>query len=391
MQKRSLGQAATGASSLIGLILLLLIFYLVFLPPETRRELLAENVTRVPEAVAGQKGFFLQAYPGLLSFVEEGTIEHAIPNLQISETKNALVLGEANPFVVRRGWFVRDFERIPFTIEKPEDTFNVQLSFSASVRKGILTIKLNGRTVFEGRPVTSSVPPIQLKRELLQKENLLEFELSSPGLAFWKINEYEITGLKVIGDLVEWSRQQATNTFVLSAEEINSLKSSSLTFSPLCEQSAVGVLDVFVNEKSIYSSIPDCGSLNKIELAKEDFVEGRNTLIFRITKGSYIIEQIKIKNILKKPKSFINYFFINEANMSDIRAGTKKVWLNITFVDDRKLKLAVLNINGRLRQIDQQQQTYIKDITNDVIVGNNYIELMPQTELNIVSLEIWPE
>jgi hypothetical protein len=80
--------------------------------------------------------------------------------------------------------------------------------------------------------------------------------------------------------------------------------------------------------------------------------------------------------------------FVNSNLYNQITSGARRANLLIKFVDDSRLKNARLNINGRLYMIDQRTPNYRVDITNDIEEGNNYIELTPLTELNIVKLEI---
>lgn len=61
------------------------------------------------------------------------------------------------------------------------------------------------------------------------------------------------------------------------------------------------------------------------------------------------------------------------------------------FVDDGEKKQAQLNVNGKFDAINQIDPEYEKDITTLVREGNNYVEIKPFTELNIVKLTIKAE
>jgi hypothetical protein len=392
MQKRlrRAQASAGGAATVVGLMLVLFLFYLIFIPAETRNELLTGKNASESLIVEETEttNFTFQAYPGRLAFVEEETVEHVIPNLWLSGSKNAEVIESFNQMTVRRGWFVDDKAVLPFTIENLGDISNVALSFSAPVREGLLKVLLNGNAVYEGTPTSANVEPIRLKKDLLKKDNVVEIQVSGVGLRFWGTNEYQLTGIQVIGDVTDWTKQQATNIFTVTEEEYNSLKSSTMSVDPVCVQALTGVLEIFLNDKSVYSAVPDCMSMNKLELYPADFKVGKNTMLFKITEGSYLLDQIKIKNVMKTPKSFIGYFNIDQANYTRIDSGLRKAIANITFVDDELNKQAILNINGRYSYIDQDEPEYTKDISEYIIKGNNYIELRPQTELNVVELTV---
>jgi len=220
---------------------------------------------------------------------------------------------------------------------------------------------------------------------LLNKTNSLEFRVSG---GFFEKKYFSFMDIKIIGDITDISKQIATNTFTLSDIEFDNLESAYLNFYPICEQERVGLLDIVVNGKTIYSATPVCESANRIDIYKEDLRPGKNTAIFKLSKGTARIEQVRLRTILKPVKSFIDYFTINATLYDDILAGRRIVVLHIEFVDDREVKHAELNINGRLDVIDQREPTYTRAITNVAREGNNYIEIRPLTDLSIVKLQV---
>ncbi|MBI4145019.1 hypothetical protein HY493_02330 [Candidatus Woesearchaeota archaeon] len=376
------------AASVIGIITTLIIFYILFLPPGERRELLLdENKTGTAGGTADGQVLLL-ANIGKLDYRAETEFDHTVPNVYLAETKNAQAIERFNPFVVRNGWFVDEPKTLTFTVAQPEITGNVRLIMDATVREGILTVKLNDRVVYEGRPEAVNVAPIELKPEQLQPENTLEFEVSGVGLAFWRVNEYDLSNVQVIADITDIAKQESANIITLEPTEQRNLQRATLTFFPICVQREVGPLEVLLNNRRISSSVPDCESVNRIELDPEDLVVGRNSVVFRITQGAYRVEQIKLKTYLKEAPTFIDYFELNRTAYEDVKAGRDKLLLKITFVDDREEKRAELNINGRRDFIDQETATYERDLKTFAVEGNNYIELVPKSTLNVVTLEV---
>ncbi|MBI4151203.1 hypothetical protein HY492_03685, partial [Candidatus Woesearchaeota archaeon] len=187
-QKPPSGGAAAG---LIGIITILIVFYIIFIPPEDRRELLyGENTTSIDADNDGRvEKTLLLANIGRLDYEAETSFDHTIPNVYLVETKNAQVLESFNPFIIKRGWFADATKTLTFTIAQPSLTSGVKLVLDAPVRKGILTVILNGRVVYEGRPDSVNIAPIELKSNELVGTNTLEFSVSGVGLAFWKTNE----------------------------------------------------------------------------------------------------------------------------------------------------------------------------------------------------------
>jgi len=375
-------QTGGPAATLIGVITLLFLFYILFLPPEARQELLeGGNDTDLDE----EERILLDEAPGKLTFTEKGVFDHSISNIYLVETKNAIVLGRENPFVVKKGWFGEQKKTMVFPVQDLPNTENVILSFQAPERAGTLLISLNGQLIFEGKVGLQNPPPVALPKTLLRDTNILEF--SAIG-GFFSRKKYSLSDVKVVGDITDVQRQMSTNTFTISDTEHENLDTAFLDFFPICEQREVGVLTIELNGKVIYSAVPACESLNRQDLFAEDLRSGKNTLLFKITKGSYRVEQLRVRTILEPVKAFIDFFNIKSSVYNDILDKDREAMLLIEFVDDEKVKRAELNINGRKDMIDQRDYKYEKDISTWIREGNNYIEIKPLTELDVVKLEV---
>ena len=62
--------------------------------------------------------------------------------------------------------------------------------------------------------------------------------------------------------------------------------------------------------------------------------------------------------------------------------------LIMEFVNDRDNKRADLNINDRLFSLDQEEKYFTQGLNNTIRQGNNFIEIRPRTEMNIVELRV---
>jgi hypothetical protein len=184
------------------------------------------------------------------------------------------------------------------------------------------------------------------------------------------------------------SRQQSSNIFTVSATEKYNLESARLQFLPRCTPAEVGTLDIFINNRKVYSAIPDCGTTNRQALSTADMTAGKNTIIFKTTRGDYSIENIKVTPDLRDVTSFIEYFEVAPDQFEDLLEGARRVYLEIDFVDDAKTKRAKLNFNGHLTFINQKSPHYTRLVSPWVEEGNNYIEITPETTLNIVELRV---
>lgn len=374
------------AASTIGILILLFIFYILFLPPEAREELLEGDGTTLPgdgEAIA--KEVLLQEAVGRLAPQGQTRFDHHIPNLFLAESRNAEQLARENPFTIHKGLFSEQQHTFTFTLDRLDRTENVLLSYQTLKRSGRLHIVLNGHELFQGTIARQSPPPLRLPKSLLEETNTITFFVTG---GWMQHKEYALTNIQVIGDITDVSKQQATNTFQISQVEYDNLEHSWLDFHPLCEQGDVGIMTITLNGRTIYSAVPACESANRQELYREDLTSGKNTLVFRIEQGSFRIEQIRVRNTVKPVKNYIDFFGVNPQLYTALLDRRGHIVLRIEFVDDGQQKQAELNLNGRLDAINQREPIYETEITNVVREGNNYLEIRPITELNIPHLEV---
>ncbi len=378
-------QTGSPAAALIGIMTLLFIFYILFLPAEERKALLeGENVTGAEE----REAMLLSVPVGRLAFVPRTQFDHPLPNVYLVETRNAIVLGAENPFIVKKSIFGEQAKSMVFGVSDLENTENVMLSFQAPERAGILVISLNGNKIFEGQVKAQNPPPVMLPKTLLKPANQLDFSAAG---GFFSRKKYSLTDVKVIGDITDVQKQISTNTFSISQVELDNLESAYLDFYPICEQAVVGTLSTELNGKIISSAVPACDSLNRQELYTEDLRAGKNTLIFKISRGSYRIEQVRVRTQIKPVKAFIDFFDVKPSLYNAVLDKTRHIVLDVEFVDDGRVKRARINVNGKLDMIDQRNPDFTRDISAIAREGNNYIEIQPLTELDVVRLEVRAE
>ena len=389
-------QSGVNAAVLVAIIAGLIILYIIFLP-EAERESLLENKsvskTSGSSKSVDDEDILLREFPGRLDDVE-GVIDKTIPNIFLFETTNAKELEKINPLVVRNGLFDKKDRVVSFGIDDVENTDNVILSFMAGKHEGILTIKLNNEIIYENDIETETVAPIKLNKNLLEDSNTLDFSVSSVGFRFWKTNEYSLDDIKIIGDITDKSRQESRNVFTLTATELFNIEKADLRFVPYCKSEAkVGVLDVFVNSREVFSAVPVCEDAYRQPIPLGILDEGENRIVFRTNKGSYSVEQIKVEFVEKEVRTKVYFFEVNESVINKIKNGDKDVILTIEFVDDEKDKRADLNINDRLSTIDTEKKAFTKTLNdgNDpdfIEEGNNFIEIRPRTKLDIVEIRV---
>jgi len=382
MQKRA--QGGLNAAILVAIIAGLIILYIIFLPTSQREKFL-ENRT---ETVQENPNILLKVNPGSLSTPQDLENQKSIPDAFLVETTNAKELKKLNPFIVRNGWFDKKTAKIDFDIEDLENTDNVVLSFTTKKRSGILTIKLNGVIVFENELTSELTEPVKLDNKLLQKSNILEFSVSSVGVKFWTTNEYSFENVKIIGDITDTSRQESTNIFALTDSEYASMDKATLKFIPYCSNvKDLGSLDIFINNKKLFSTIPSCDTSYKQSIPKSVLNEGENNIVFKTNKGSYSIEQIKIDLEFKEPKVKTYFFEINNALFDKVRDGDNSILLILKFADYGQ-KTVKLDVNGRAEIVETERIEFSKNIDSKILEGNNFVRIEPIEDVEILELRI---
>jgi len=381
------GQGGLNAAILVAIIAGLIILYIVFLPSAEREKLIEKKAAKT--TAEEKSNVLLKVFPGDLSTSKGLEDEKSIPNIFLVETTNAKELEMINPFIARNGWFDKKIKKIDFELEDPDNTDNVVVSFIAKKRKGILMIKLNNAVIFENELASDAIEPVKLDKKLLGKTNSLEFSVSSVGYKLWTTNEYSFENAKIIGDITDTSKQESTNIFTLSDSEFSSMDKATLRFIPYCGNvNDLGTLDIFINNKKLFSSVPVCDNAYKQSIPKSALNEGENNVVFKTKKGSYGIEQIKIALEFKEPTVKTYFFEIDADTFKQIRAGNKDVELAITFVDDKKQKMAKLDVNGHIETVETDKATFTKNINNKVSEGNNFLRLEPLEDMEIIELKV---
>jgi len=382
---RKNAQSGLNAAILVAIIAGLIILYMIFLPTSEREKLIENKAKNTGEDQ--QSGALLKASPGLLSTSKGLEDEKPIPNIFLVETTNAKELEKINPFIVRNGVFDKSAKSIDFELDDHENVDNVVLTFTAKKKQGVLTIKLNGATVFENDLASDVVEPIKLDKKLLGNKNSLEFSVSSVGFRFWTTNEYSLENVKIVGDITDTSKQESANVFVLSDSEHSSLDKATLKFIPYCSNvNELGTLQIFINNKKLFSNVPICDNAYKQSIPKSILNEGENNIVFKTSKGSYSVEQIKIALEFKEPTVKTYYFELNGDSFSKVKSGDQDVILTIKFTDDKSMKRLNLNVNNHIESVETDKAVFTKKISNKVSEGNNFVRLEPTEDVEVAEL-----
>ena len=311
-------ESSTSASSAAILILLItfaIVAYILFLPPQDRENLLDGGIPGNPSGIGTDSSFlgtsFLQASPGKVNYVKDGEIEHNLASFRIYTATDAQIVTELSSMTVKNSAFDVKNKQIDFSLNT-EITNNLFLSFNVLKSTGNMEIYLNGIQIFEGEFTEGSPTPIPLNKNDLKSQNILFFKATSPGFAFWRVNEYYLSNVRIVGDVTNNENSFHTQNFYLSESEFKNFEEATLKFYPDCDVNDVNKISIKINNRQIYEGLPDCGLNNFVKLGESIIKNGENSIEFTSNKGSYIIDNARIDVNLEKPDYPIYYFNLDD-------------------------------------------------------------------------------
>ncbi len=374
----------SAAGALIGLITLVIIFYIILIPSAEREKLLASSEPQASQINrALPSNVLLSEQIGMLYGADKDNYEHVIPNMLLKETTESMLITQENSFMIKKGLSAQ-YKTITFNLADPENTDNVLISFNLPQHTGTLKLIANDNTIFEGEITTTSPAPIKINKELLKTQNTLQLEVHGFGVPA-KIYAFE--NFKIIGDIMNVNKQQAIHLISITDAEYAGMDKAYLDYMPMCSQKTIGDMEIYINTKQVFAGIPECNSLGRIELAKEELNLGRNEIKFKQLKGTNSIEHAKLKTSIDSRKGWSSYFYITDDTYNQVQRG-KKVVIDIEFADDGYTKIAQTSVNSQLDSIDQTSPYFSRDISKAIKKGKNYAAIKPETNVNIIKTEI---
>jgi hypothetical protein len=356
-------RAQTGAAILVALIAVLIIFYVLFLPPAERAALLGAGTPgQTPGGGGGTTGpaLLFSAPVGRVYLPGTPAISHDMPSFTIRTSESGNVLAKADTIVARNNAFEKQPATLSFAAD-PALTRNAVLSMNlVSKSAGNIVIYLNDLVIFNQDVRTRSVPPINL--ENLQSSNTLRFEASSVGFAFWKTNTYTLTNVKITGDVTDVSGSMSRQVFALGQEEFATLERAQLSFVPMCFRA--GSLRILVNGVEVFGGSPDCGGVNTLELAPARLVAGENVVQFLTSDGDFLIDRGLVQTQSKQQQNRVFRFSVDPASVQG-----KQINARILFADTASHS-GTLILNGNTIPIRAQDALQLP-ITVYVRPGEN--------------------
>jgi len=305
------GQAAGNAAAFIAVMTVLIILYILFLPPDIRTELLGDKNAIISNGTgsSANTNVLLQQNVGTVTYINTDQKSYDLPDIKIYSPTAGQVLKTIPSASIRYAIFDNSKAAYSFDLNIDRSaTTNVLLSFNVLSHKGPLSITLNGKEIFNAEITTPSPKPIVLNHEDLLDSNTIVLSVPTPGLRFWSANSYAINSLQITGDVTDYANALGVENFAISQAEKDNLDTIKLYFYPSCSIKDVGSLNVEFNGQSIYNSVADCGVKTSITLNANEVLAGNNELKFYTNKGSYILENMNIQLTMKKP-TYLTYYF----------------------------------------------------------------------------------
>jgi len=306
---------ASNAAAFIAVVTVLIILYILFLPPDIRSELLGDKnaILGNGTSTSASSTVLLKQSVGQITYVNTNDKTYDLPTTRIYAPTSGQILKTVPAINVRSALF--DKEKATYNLDLNIDrtaTSNVLLSFNVRDHRGPISIKLNGKEIFNAEILSANPKPIALNHEDLLDTNTITFSVPSPGLAFWNVNSYAIENLQITGDVTDYSNSIGLQHFIISQSEKDNIESLSLFFSPICDLKDVNNLRIDFNGNSVYNSVADCGTRTFTVLDKNTVVAGSNDLRFYSTKGSYTLDNMYVKVTMKTPTNKVYYFDMSE-------------------------------------------------------------------------------
>jgi hypothetical protein len=305
------GQSAGNAAAFVAILTVLIIVYILFLPPDIRTELLGDSnsILGTNSSNSANTENLLKQNIGKVTYINTAEKTYDLPTVRIYSPTAGQVLKSITSIKIKYALFDTEKSKYEFNVDIDRSaTKNVVLSFNARDYNGPLIIMLNGNEIFNGEISSSNPKPIAIDHSSLLDNNIIIFSVPSPGWLFWTTNKYTLETIQVTGDVTDYSNSIGIQHFIISEVEKTNLESIKLFFYPTCKLIDVGSLRIDLNGRSIYNSVADCGTKTFATLNTNDIIAGSNELRFYSSQGTYMLDNMYIKTTMTKP-AYKTYFF----------------------------------------------------------------------------------
>ena len=387
------GQAsASGAAATVILTGLVILLYILFLPPAERDAILEGTVPspHVPPDVIDPHDVLLEVHPRRIDALDQRVFTFDLnPFLLTSVGEDASIarFGAAHIFSSKTDKRVFYREAVLAKDYAYTNPFLVITLSSAEQVRGRMKVYFNERLVYHARPERGSTIIIEDLGKV-ERTNTIRIEMEEPG--FWQFftrNEASISSVELFSQVARQELQRAEQHFTLSAEQQANLETARLSFIPECE-GRTEVLIIRVNERLISSGALECSSLVRLDLPPEYLERGRNAISFALSKGTVHVSAPSVRVTLEEPTRPVHYFEVSAAQYADL-AERKVGILHFEFVRTDERVVMDVFVNGRSLRVDTRDRSFRQDISDMLVEGENYIRLDPVRSVDIARMSIF--
>tara|TARA_Y100000034_G_scaffold136731_1_gene215307 strand:- start:8201 stop:9352 length:1152 start_codon:yes stop_codon:yes gene_type:complete len=376
------GQSGGNIAVLVLLIAIFISVYILLIPQEDRDDLL--NEINKKNDSNGDNGdvelVLLEESVGILKPSDTDTVIHDIDSVSLFFRDEPVTQDLANVLTIENGLFGESSQKLVFNLDDEDNLRDIALFFFVREGDGDLEVKLNGQNVYAGK--AEGLQNINLPKNIVGSINELQISVDKGILG----NKYVLSDIKLRENFEITNAQEVRNVVLSSAEDEN----AKLSFLSFCnEQNSGARLRIFVNAKESFNELMPCVPQRKnLEIDKNDLNVGNNEFIFDIDKGDYLLNDLELEVKSKEGGKERIKFPISEEQFNKIQEDNEVV-LKVEFgnldEDDRK---GTISVNGKEFSFNTDDDEFEKLITSFVEEGNNFIEIKPDNEFEILNLEI---
>ena len=378
---------AESGGSIAVLVLLIAMFigvYILLIPPEDRANLLNQT-NSLNESDRGKisSSVLLSEEIGILKPLKTDSVKHDIDSVSLFVKEEPKTEDLANTLSIENGFFGESSHSLLFNVDDITNLKDATLFFFVNEGDGDLIITLNGQIVHSSE--TDGLKNIVLPKNYIRENNELRFKVSRPRINFFGKNRYELSDVK-LRKTFEVTNTKEIRTVVLSSTESGDGKLSYLIF---CNKLNTGArLRIFVNNKEKLNELIPCVPQRKtLEISKEDLITGDNEFLFDIDKGDYLLNDISLEVKAKEGGAERIKFAVSDNQYKKIQEGDEAI-LKIDFATSEENKKATINLNDKQFSFNTKDNKFERFITGFIKKGNNFIEIKPDNEFEVLNLEI---
>ncbi len=384
------GQTAGGAAALVILVGLVIILYILFLPPADRAALLDEiNGSSYSSTITVQEDFLLNEHPRTLYPDLQDVITHELNTVTLYSNKNDVLLKEYNSIYVFSSKSDMKVFEDSFVFDSIYTFTNPLLVLENVDSNAPLTILFNGKEVYSGVPKKNSLVKIKLDDGIIKRENSLLIKVEDPKwYQFFSYNKAVIGSVKLLATANNNELLHSEQSFSVSQEEYDYFNTGYVRFLLSCTSKPSKVV-VRLNDFLLSNAIFDCNQPVKLEFDKSSLIPGKNVISFKILDGVATIDRPVVKTVLKQKVRPVYYFYLSEDQFSSINNNDKVAFLELNFVDNNDVFDVNVNINGRIFNVRTYDTHYVEDISRFLVNGENYIVLVPRSRVDVKDLFVY--